>query len=100
MKLPPRYFHSMNFYEEGNFLIIHGGRNDELSDSFALNDTYLFMLNTYERIKVELNSKLSGFKVLKKCAHQAVVYTNKLIVFGGMNSNNYIGSTLMIVNLE
>ena len=32
MKLPPRYFHSMNFYEEGNFLIIHGGRNDELSD--------------------------------------------------------------------
>ena len=100
MKPPPRYFHSMNFYEEGNFLIIHGGRNDELSDSFALNDTYLFMLNTYEWMRIELSSKLSGFKVLKRCAHQAVVYTNKLIVFGGMNSKNYIGSALMIVNLD
>ena len=100
MKPSPRYFHSMNYYEEGNFLIVHGVRNDELSDSFALNDTYLFMLNTYELIRVELSSKLSGFKVLKRCAHQAVVYINKLIVFGGMNNKNYIGSALMIVNLD
>jgi len=27
---PGRYMHSMDFYSEGNFLIISGGRNDAL----------------------------------------------------------------------
>ena len=100
VKPTPRYFHSMNYYEPGNFLIVHGGRNDTLNDSFALNDTYVFKLDRYEWMKIELYSQLSGFKVLCRCAHSAVVYTNKLIVFGGMNSLNYLGSALLIVNLD
>ena len=96
----PRYFHSMSFYERGNFLIIHGGRNDAMSDSSALNDTYIFDLENFEWIKVELYSEIKGFKVLNRCGHQSVVYSNKLIIVGGMNNNNYLGSSLMIVNLD
>ena len=96
----PRFFHSMSFYERGNFLIIHGGRNDAMSESSALNDTYIFDLENFDWLKVELYSEIKGFKVLNRCGHQSVVFSNKLIIVGGMNNNNYIGSSLMIVNLD
>ena len=96
----PRYFHSMSFYEKGNFLIIHGGRNDLMSESSALNDTYIFDLENFDWLKVELYSEIRGFKVLNRCGHQSVIYSNKLIIVGGMNNNNYLGSSLLIVNLD
>ena len=96
----PRYFHSMNYYEKGNFLIIHGGRNDNMSDSCALNDTYIFDLENFEWANIILYSQLNSFKVLNRCGHQSVIYGNKLIIVGGMNNNNYLGSTLLIVNLD
>ena len=96
----PRYFHSQSYYEKGNFLIIHGGRNDAMSENSALNDTYIFDLENFEWLKVELYSELRGFKVLNRCGHQSVIYSNKLIIIGGMNNNNYLGSSLLIVNLD
>ena len=100
-KIPsPRYYHSMNYYEKGNFLIIHGGRNDDESESFALNDTYIFDLEHFEWMKVELYSELDNFKIIRRCGHNAIIYSNKLIILGGMNSHNYLGSSLLIVNLD
>ena len=96
----PRYFHSMNYYDKGNILIIHGGRNDIVSENSALNDTFIFDLENFEWIEVHLYFQLSKFKVLNRCAHQSIVYSNKLIILGGMNNNNYIGSALFIVNLD
>ena len=96
----PRYFHSMSFYEKGNFLIIHGGRNDSMSESSALNDTFIFDLENFEWLKVELYFQNSGFSVLHRCGHQSAIFKNKLIIVGGMNNNNYIGSTLLIINLD
>ena len=96
----PRYYHSMNFYERGNFLIIHGGRNDIMSETSAFDDTFVFDLEFLEWHLVELYSQLSQFKILSRCGHQSVIYNNKLIIFGGMNNNNYIGSSLFIVNLD
>ena len=96
----PRYFHSMNYYEKGNFLIIHGGRNDNMSDSCALNDTFIFDLENFEWANIILYSQLSGFKVLNRCGHQSAIFSNKLIILGGMNNNNYLGSSLLIVNLD
>ena len=97
---PPRYFHSMNFYEKGNFLIVHGGRNDYKSDSYALNDTYIFSLTKLEWREVILHSDSPDFKVLTRCGHAGVIYANKLVIFGGMNANNYLGSSLFVVNLN
>lgn len=96
----PRYSHSMSFYERGNFLIIHGGRNDSISDNIALNDTYLFDLENFEWLKVELYSGMKDFKVLNRCGHQSMIYLDKLIIVGGMNNNNYLGSSLMIINMD
>ena len=96
----PRYFHSMSYYDKGNILIIHGGRNDIVSESSALDDTFIFDLENFEWMQVTLYSQLSKFKVLHRCAHQSVIYSNKLIILGGMNNNNYIGSALLIVNLD
>ena len=96
----PRYNHSMNFYERGNFLIIHGGRNDLMSDTMAFDDTFVLDLEFFEWFQVELYSQYEKYKVLSRCGHQSVIYGNKLIILGGMNNNNYIGSTLFIVNLD
>ena len=99
-KPTPRYFHSMNYYEPGNFLIIHGGRNDNFSDSFALNDTYIFDLEFFEWHRVILYSYIEGFMVVPRCAHKSVIHGNKLIIFGGMNNQSYIGSCLFMINLN
>ena len=96
----PRYFHSMNYYEKGNFVIIHGGRNDTMSESSALNDTYIFDLENFDWVKITLYSQLTGFKILSRCGHQSVIFANKMIIVGGMNNNNYLGSSLFIVNLD
>ena len=99
-KPTPRYFHSMSYYERGNFLIIHGGRNDLNNDSFALNDTFIFDLEFLEWHRVVLYSNIEGFKVMPRCAHKSVVHNNRLIIFGGMNNQSYIGSCLFIIRLD
>lgn len=71
----PRYAHSMNFYEEGNYLIIHGGRNDSYSDSFALNDTYLLELSRFDWIQVNINFDLKQVHVYNRCGHSSVIYS-------------------------
>jgi hypothetical protein len=100
IKPTPRYFHSMSYYERGNFLIIYGGRNDLNNDSFALNDTFIFDLEFLEWHRVILYSNIEGFKVMPRYAHKSVVHNNKLIIFGGMNNQSYIGSYLFIIKLE
>ena len=96
----PRYFHSMNFYERGNYVIIHGGRNDILSENSALNDTFLLNLENFEWLEVKLYSNINNFNVISRCGHQSVIYADKLIILGGMNNNNYLGSSLLIINLD
>ena len=95
----PRLYCSMNFYEKSNYLIIHGGR-DEKNVNGALNDTYLFDLEKFNWIKIELYGNSIDTKVYNRCGHGSCIYKNKLIIFGGMNNNNYVGSSLMIVNLD
>ena len=99
---PPiaRYFHTMNFYERGNYVIIHGGRNDIFSDKSALNDTFLLNLENFEWLEVKLYSNISNFNVANRCGHQSIIYSDKLIILGGMNNNNYLGSSLLIINLD
>ena len=96
----PRCFHSMDFYEKANYLIIHGGRNDALSATSALNDTFILDLENFEWARIELYSNIKEFKVISRYGHKSTIFSNKLIIFGGMNNNNYIGSSLFIVNLD
>ena len=75
----PRYSHTLNFYEEGNFLICHGGRNDLSSQSFALNDTNIFDLYKMEWSEIKLYSDSDKFNVFNRCGHNSVVF-GKLII--------------------
>lgn len=71
----PRYSHSMNYYEPGNYLIVHGGRNDMTSDSFALSDTYVLELAKLEWYQVKLYSEGDDFKVYNRCGHSSIVFS-------------------------
>ena len=96
----PRYCHTMDFYEKSNFLIIHGGRNDYLSSNSALDDTFILDLHNLGWVKIQLYSNIPNFKVFSRYGHKSILFSNKLIILGGVNNNNYIGSCLFIVNLD
>ena len=93
----PRYFHTANFYEAGNFLIVYGGRNDNNED-YAFSDIFILELNKLQWIEV-ITYSIEKINVFSRCGHSSIIFNNKLIVFGGLNSNNYIGSSLFFVDL-
>jgi len=72
----PRYLHTMNYFEEGNFLIVHGGRNDFSSESFSFNDTHMFDLQKMEWQEIKLYSDASNFQVFRRCGHSSIIYCN------------------------
>ena len=92
----PRYCCSMNFFEDGNYLIIHGGRNEINGDDIALNDTYVLELYKMEWLKVDFGD----LEIKHRFGHSAVISGRNLIIFGGMNRENYLGSALFIINLD
>ena len=96
----PRYYHTMNYFEKSNYLIVHGGRNDILSSTSALDDTYVLDLTNFGWMKIILYSNLPDFKVFSRYGHKSTIFLDKLIILGGVNNNNYIGSSLFIVNLD
>ena len=89
----PRYFHSMNYYKPGNFLIIHGGKNIN-----SLNDTFLFDLSLYQWNKIIITG-IDDNLILPRNGHQSVICANQLFIFGGTNNGNYIGSNMFVINL-
>ena len=94
----PRYLCSMNFFEKGNFIVIHGGKAKINNGKFALNDTYLFELYRYEWIRVDYGEKESIVK--GRFSHCSVICRNKLFIFGGINDEFYNGSNFFIINLD
>ena len=65
-----------------------------------MDDTFVLDLDNLEWVKVELYSNTIDFKVISRYGHKSTIFSNKLIIFGGINNNNYIGSSLFIVNLD
>ena len=95
----PRYLCSMNFFEKGNFIIIHGGKTKINDRKFALKDTYLFELYRYQWIKVDYGEKE---KIVRpRCSHFSVLCNNnKLFILGGINEKSYNGGNFFIINLD
>ena len=94
----PRYLCSMNYFEKGNFIVVHGGKTKINEEKFALNDTYLFELFRYEWIKVDYGEKEGMVK--PRCSHCSVICSNKLFIFGGINDETFNGSSFFIINLD
>ena len=94
----PRYSCSMNFFEKGNYIIIHGGKTIKNEENVALNDTYLFELYRYEWIRVDYGEKEKN--VRPRFSHNSVICGNKLFIFGGINDETYVGGSFFIINLD
>ena len=94
----PRYLCSMNYYEKGNFIIIHGGKTKSLRNENILKDTYLFELFRFEWIRVKYGCFES--LVRPRFSHAAVIYKEKLIIFGGVNEKGFNGSNFFLIKLE
>ena len=87
----------MNYFEEGNYLIIHGGRND-YSINMVFKDTFVIEMNKLEWLRVDFGKNFSIVK--NRCSHQSVISGKTLFIFGGMDDKNYVGSALFVVNLD
>ena len=96
----PRYYHTMDYFEKSNFLIVHGGRNDSISSTSGLYDTFVLDLTNFGWVRIDLYSNVPDFKVFSRYGHKPSIVSNKLIILGGANNKNYIGSSLFIVNLD
>ena len=94
----PRYLCSMNYYEHGNYIIIHGGKTKSLRNEKILKDTYLFELFKFEWIKVNYGCFESMVK--PRFSHSGIIYDKKLIIFGGVNEQGYNGSNFFLIKLE
>jgi hypothetical protein len=78
---PQRHSHTMNFYEEGNYIIIHGGKNNSLVNGYALDDTYLFELSRFEWIRVILYSDSINNFVFNRCGHSSIIFSIEFLTF-------------------
>ena len=94
----PRYDSSLNYYEKGNILIIHGGRSNNNGSENGLNDTFIFDL--YHLIWTQVEYFNYKYNVTPRYFHQSVIYGGNLYIFGGMNGNKYVGSELEIIDLN
>ena len=93
--IPPcgRFGCSMSYYERGNFIVIHGGKNNSI-----LNDTFLLDLFSLNWIEVEYFNKIK--EIPGRYFHQSVIDGNNLFIFGGTNDENFIGSEMLIIELN
>ena len=94
----PRYLCSMNFYEKGNFIIIHGGKTRIDQDNLSLKDTYIFELFRYQWLKVDYGE--NEYIVKKRCSHCGIISDDKLYIFGGINDGVFNGSKFFVINLD
>lgn len=95
----PRYSTSINFFEEGNFIVIHGGKfDDSHNNESSLNDTFLLELYKLEWLRIDFGEENNN--VFRRFNHCSIISGKNLIIFGGMNENNYIGTQLFVVNLD
>ncbi len=90
----PRIEASMNFNSENNLIVIYGGRNDIKNEVY--NDIVLLDMENMSWI----HTKFWGEKPLKRSEHNAVVISNKLFVFGGVNNYNFFNFDFTIFNLD
>ena len=88
MGKPPcaRYGHSMAHNPNQNTVIIFGGQDNRK----FLDDVYVLQLSDLAWI----NCITMGAHPLPRASHQSAFYENKMIVFGGLNSEGYLGNMI------
>jgi len=91
----PRIYAKMNFYEDLNILILHGGRNDTLKKSI-FNDIWVFDLENFFWI----NASTNPYTPKDRTEHGSFIFDNKLLILGGVNIRKFNSMDFYIVNLD
>jgi hypothetical protein len=96
-----RYFCSLSYYEEGSILILHGGKRIVKEDEdLVLDDTYILNLHKMEWYSVSYYFPDLSYKIFSRFAHNCLIFTDKLIIFGGGSEEKLLGSMMLIINLN
>jgi len=91
----PRKLSTINYNEVLQILIVYGGKNDESNVDITFNDFFIMDLINLIWYKVKIFDGIPK----ERYEHSSVVFDDKLIVFGGMDSKMYIPSDLYQVTL-
>ena len=99
---------SMNYFENLNVIIIHGGRNDAkevyggtqyTTERVTFRDMFVLDLVNFIWIGVSALEEPYGDPLAERSEHSSCVYTNKMIIFGGIDQSFFVRSDLFEVNL-
>ena len=77
----------MDYFEEINLLVLYGGRDDKRN---PFNDIWMMDLERFVWLKVNIYDYIPA----ERSEHSSCILGNKLIIFGGMNKNNYVGADI------
>lgn len=88
---------TINFYEDLNMLIVYGGRNLSESPMFYSD---IFILDLENSQWLEATLQISPGIDLCRSGHCSCIWKNNLIIFGGMNSQSFVGSDTIYINLD
>jgi hypothetical protein len=88
----------MNYFENLNIIIIHGGKNDKMKRSF-FNDYFILDVELFTWTQVHISDGVNRDCVIERAEHSSVIVGDKLIILGGNNKDMFVGSDLMIASL-
>ena len=78
---PARHSHTMNYISKLGFVVIYGGRNDDLPSSPILSDLWLICLANMEYYRV----LIGGCNLPNpRCCHTSFVLGSELVICGGL----------------
>ena len=99
---PPRYGHCMLHFEAMNTVVVFGGRNDTLLERKTkveenfLNDMWLLQLDTLTWGQVMCIGEVPA----PRYCFTAGIYGSRLVIFGGLNSQQYNNSDMYVCELD
>jgi hypothetical protein len=88
----PRYSCTITYYDKTDLLLLHAGR----SGGEIFNDLYALDLYTFNWSKVIINDNPPK----NRFGHSAEIINDRLLIFGGLDGKEYVGSELYCINMN
>lgn len=90
----PRYHHSMSYQENLNLIVIYGGRNDVLG---IFSDIFVLRVSNMTWYNVDVHGDFSG---KERFAHCCASFSDKFIVFGGVNQKGFATGEVLVFEMN
>lgn len=87
----PRHSCSFNIYDRLDIIILYGGTDNKA----VFSDIYMLELYNFEWLRVTIREN----KPKERYGHSAEIHNDNLLIFGGMDYSNFLGSELYILDL-